>query len=385
MRKPPPSFVCGLAAALSVAALLAAPRASAQLPPAQPRLQPPAQVDPRGADPRSPNPLAGETFFVDRRGHPAWRQYRWYRRGRKRWAASMIWRVAREPKFQWFGRWSRPAGRAIREHLRRARREQPGSVPLVTVLRHQGKKCGGGYGGGGPREDARTRRWYRSFARGIGRRRVVIAFEPDSLGTIDCLRPNRRFARMRLLRYGVKVLSKLPNATIYLEGGAADWESARRTAWQLRYIGIRRVRGFMLNVTHYEWTRASIRHGLAISRRTGGKPFIISTSFNGRGPVHYWRRVGRKRRRINVWCHPLKRGLGTPPTTETSHPRVDAYMWIGRPGYSGGSCNGGPLPVGSWWPRRALMFARWATEWEGPPRRTRNGHRRHFSLRQLGG
>jgi len=259
-------------------------------------------------------------------------------------------------------------------------------VPLMVVMRHQGKRCDPKrYAGGGRREDARSRRWYRRFARAVGNRRVIIGFEPDSLGTIDCLKRSRRFARLKLLRYGVKVLSKLPNATIYLEGGASDWEPARRTAWQLRYIGIHRVRGFMLNVTHYAWTRDNIRHGLQISRRTGGKPFIISTAFNGRGPVHYRTRVNGRRRRINVWCHPLKRGLGPAPTTQTHHRKVDAYMWLGRPGFSGGSCNGGPLPVGTFWPRRALMLGRWATNWIGPPAGTRNGHYRRYSLKALGG
>ena len=116
---------------------------------------------------------------------------------------------------------------------------------------------------------------------------MVIAFEPDSLGTIDCLARSRRDDRLRLLRYGVSALAKLPNATIYLEAGASDWENAKRTAKQLRAIGIAKVRGFMLNATHYDWTKANIRHGLAISRRVGGKHFIINTAENGRGPVHY--------------------------------------------------------------------------------------------------
>ena len=169
---------------------------------------------------------------------------------------------------------------------------------------------------------------------------MVIAFEPDSLGTLDCQKKSRRKVRLKLLAYGVKVLSKLPNATVYLEAGASDWESARRTAKQLGMIGIRRVRGFMLNVTHYDWTSSNIRHGLKISRLTGGKPFIISTAFNGRGALHYRRYFGpHKWRVINVWCHPPRRGLGPRPTVITDHPKVDAYMWIGRPVPSG---PGGP-------------------------------------------
>jgi endoglucanase len=170
---------------------------------------------------------------------------------------------------------------------------------------------------------------------------------------------------MKVLAYGVKVFSKLPNATVYLEAGASDWEPAKRTAWQLRSIGIRKVRGFMLNATHYDWTINNVRYGLKISRMTGGKPFIISTAFNGRGPVHLRAASGR---RINVWCHPAHRGLGTPPTTNTMNPKVDAYMWIGRPGYSAGGCNGGPRRVGAWWPKRALQLARLATNWDRPPR-----------------
>ncbi len=80
------------------------------------------------------------------------------------------------------------------------------------------------------------------------------------------------------------------------------------------------------------------------------------------------------------------RGLGPAPSTDTARPdKVGAYMWIGRPGYSGGACNGGPLPVGAWWAKRALMFAKYATNWVRPPRGTRYGHYRHYSLHALGG
>jgi endoglucanase len=213
----------------------------------------------------------------------------------------------------------------------------------------------------------------------------VIGFEPDSLGTVDCLAGSRRMARLNLLRYGVDVLSKLPNATIYLEGGASDWEKASRTAKQLRYIGIRKVRGFMLNATHFDWTASNIKHGLKISRLTGGKHFIISTSWNGRGPVHFRKRYSKDSwRTINVHCHPQYRGAGPDPTTDTANPKVDAYMWIGRIGYSSGSCNGGPLPIGSWWPERALMFAQYKTDWLRPPSGTKFGFTQRLSLRQLG-
>jgi endoglucanase len=360
-------------------------------PPQPPQLPQPPQppgvpADPRAVHPSQPNPLIGLIGYIDPDRHPAVRQmFAYARRGEYESGVAMLHLVLR-PKFQWFGRWNRPAGAAVRGYISRTQQHFPGTVPLLTVLRHQGRGCGPDYTAGGPAEDARTRRWYESFARGVGNSRVVIAFEPDSLGTVDCLARHRQRARLDTLRYGVDVLSKLPNATIYLEGGASDWEPAERTARQLRYIGIRKVRGFMLNVTHYDWTVNNVRHGLKISRLTGGKHFVVSTSYNGRGPVYYRRREGQRVRRINVWCHPLKRGLGIPPTANTLRPdKVDGYLWIGRPGYSGGSCNGGPLPVGSWWPERALMFTKYATNWDRPPPGTRYGHRARYTLRELGG
>ena len=55
----------------------------------------------------------------------------------------------------------------------------------------------------------------------------------------------------------------------------------------LRAVGIAKVRGFMLNATHYDWTRNNIKYGLELSRLIGGKHFVINTAENGRGPIHY--------------------------------------------------------------------------------------------------
>jgi endoglucanase len=347
----------------------------------------PRDLDVRGADPASPNPLVGTKFFVDRM-EPAYMQWaRWKRQGQAS-EADTIWRLAGQPRFRWMGRFTRPRmQKKVRGFFDRVQCDQPGSVPMIAVMRHQGKACSGGYLAGGLAEDRRTMKWYDDFAEAVGDERVVIAFEPDSLGTIDCLARHRRDDRIRMLRYGVDVLSRLPNATVYLEAGASDWEAASRTANQLRAIGVGKVRGFMLNVTHHDWTRANVQHGIEISRLVGGKHFIINTSYNGRGPLHYKKWINRSKhmwRRINVWCHPGLRGLGPAPTTATSHPLVDAYMYINRPGYSAGACNGGPLPIGTWWAERGLMYAEYATDWEGPPAGTRYGHFKRYSLRALG-
>ena len=59
---------------------------------------------------------------------------------------------------------------------------------------------------------------------------------------------------------------------------------------------------------------------------------------------------------------------------------VDGYLWINRPGYAQ-SCQHRPI---AWYPPRALEYARWATDWERPPKGTRFGHFKHYSLRRLG-
>jgi endoglucanase len=312
------------------------------------------------------NPLAGVRLFVDH-GSPSWHQWRVYRHRGQRRKAALVWKIAREPKAVWVGRFTRPHFRKkVRRLIVAARRQ--GAVPVFTVMRAVSDRCGPGYTAGGPAEDARTRAWYRRLGRTLGHSRVVIAYEPDSLGTIDCHARSRRDDRIRLLRYGVDVLSRNPNATIYIEAGASDWEPARRTARQLRAVGIAKVRGFMLNATHQDWTRANILHGLKISRLTGGKHFVINTAENGRGPIHKRLPNGR---RLTIWCNPPKRGLGPPPTTKTSNPMVDAYLWINRPGYAQ-RCQGRRI---GWYAPRALSYARYATSWEAPPPGSKNGFR----------
>jgi endoglucanase len=336
-------------------------------------------ADPRGVSPAEPNPLAGLTFY-NQPDSPAMNEWRHLERTGQHGKADLIWKIASQPKALWLGRFTRPNFSVKVRRLIDPARER-GEVPIFTVLRAQATGCSPTYQGGGPAEDRRTENWYDDLARVIGDDRVVIAFEPDSLGTIDCLAPSRRDDRLRVLGHGVDVLSKLPNATIYIEAGASDWESPARTAKLLRKVGVGKVRGFMLNVTHYDWTGNNIQHGLDISRLIGGKHFIINTAENGRGGVHYKRWIDRSRhiwRRITVWCNPGMRGLGPAPTTVTSHPdKVDAYLWINRPGFAQ-SCQHRPI---AWYLPRALTLAKYSTDWENAPPGTRFGFKQHFSMK----
>ena len=345
-----------------------------------------ALLVPAGASGQSPNPLASGNWFVDEK-NDSWIEWqRAERQGREN-VARVNREIAIQPKFRWFGRSTKNLAVSVSDYIARA--ESKGQIPLMAMLRHHGTSCSPSYTGGGAAEDEVFRAWWRVVANAIGNHRVVVGYEPDSLGTVDCLKKSRRKARIAALRYGVDLLSKLPNATVYIEAGASDWERPARTAKLLKQVGIDKVRGFMLNATHYDWTANNIRYGRAVSRRTGGKPFIINTSGNGRGPVHYQRWTSSAHtswQRVNIWCNAKMRGLGIAPTTQTHDPLVDAYMWINRPGASSGACNGGKKPsgVGSWSQTRANMWVRYRTNWLRPPKGTRHGHFSKPSIYKLG-
>ena len=112
---------------------------------------------------------------------------------------------------------------------------------------------------------------------------------------------------------------------------------------KLRRVGIARASGFMLNATHYDWTRANIKYGVELSRRVGGKHFIINTAENGRGPIHKRLPNGR---RLTVWCNPPPAGWARrrPPkrrirwSTPTCGSTDRATRSRARAGRSPGTC-----------------------------------------------
>jgi endoglucanase len=332
---PPPSVLAVLLIALTCAVLAATAAASGG----------------QNPGPNSPNPLVGQLWWdQNTEWNETWNGYRSLRRRGRMADAQKVLQLAEAPQFKWFGRWEQPVIAKLRGMFETAGDQ----VPLLAVFGDE-HHCPGPHTGGGAAHDARYRRWIDQVARGIGTSEVVIAFEPDSLGMIDCLVPSRRGPRLRTLAYGVKKLSKLPNATVYIEAGASDWMTPRETARKLRAVGVKRVRGFMLNATHMTTNTANIRHGRKISRLLGGKHFIVNTSHNGNGPLY---RAGH-----TIWCNPPNAAAGTLPTTRTGNGKVDAFLWVERPGFSNGDCNGGPAKAGAWWEERAIQMVERAMWW----------------------
>jgi hypothetical protein len=200
---------------------------------------------------------------------------------------------------------------------------------------------------------ASYRQWVRNAAKGIGASRVALVLEPDLPVSTKAWRPS---VRLRLVRYAAKLFSSLPNTTVYLDAGSADWLSVPDDVAMLNKAGIGYVHGFALGATHRTPVTQEIRYGrqLSIALAKAGHPgmhYIVDTSDNGRG--YTWGEFHKLRPNGDYEappaCHsPTERAcvsLGIPPTTDVTNPkwglpasldstlkaRCDAFMWISRP------------------------------------------------------
>ncbi|MFD1720161.1 glycoside hydrolase family 6 protein [Amnibacterium endophyticum] len=188
------------------------------------------------------------------------------------------------------------------------------------------------------------RAWVRGFVRGLGKRRSIVVIEPDSVAMATCLPIRQRLVRYALVAYAVRQV-RAQGSWAYIDIGHSKWLSTRVAVNRLRASGIRAASGFSLNVSNFRPDRELIRYGNAISKRVGGRHFVIDSSRNGMPAGN------------TEWCGPAGKGLGRAPTARTGVRRLDAYLWIKDPGGSDGACNGGP-PPGAWYQKYALMLVR---------------------------
>jgi endoglucanase len=289
------------------------------------------------------NPLQGATFFVDHQTQTA-------QEAVQHPALSVI---ANQPGVERFGTFSGPdVGLVAARYLERAAIQEPGTVPMLSTYRIVDGHCG--HWADPPADQLSYHNFIERLSQGIGEFRAVMFLEMDSLITTGCLSRSGVTIRMDELNDAINILTAHnPGLVIYLDAGAADAVHARPMANLLERAGIAKIQGFFLNSTHFDWTSHEIRYGERISQLTGGKHFVVSTSVNGRGPLVPKSRV---KSGNEVLCNPPNRGLGPRPTANTGYPIVDAFAWIGNPGYSGGRCRPGAPPTGSFWLAMALQL-----------------------------
>ena len=322
---------------LAVTSLAACDVASVVAPEANPSTSPPTTKVPGTS-----NPFTGARLYVDS-STSSMREFNQWRSTRPA-DAMEIGKIANTPQAIWIGDWFSDVQSVTRDIVTRV--TSAGALPVLVLYNIPQRDCGL-YSAGGANSAAAYRTWIAGVANGIGERRAVILLEPDAAMAADCLSSSDRALRFQLLREAVATLKSKAGISVYIDGGHAGWDAASVAAGRLLEAGIAQADGFALNVSNFQTNANSVPYGTDVSARVGGKHFVIDTSRNGLGPGSHW-------------CNPDGRALGSTPSTQTSHPLVDALLWVKSPGESDGTCNSGPA-AGMWWPEYALAMARRTT------------------------
>ncbi|GGR70184.1 glucanase [Streptomyces parvulus] len=261
--------------------------------------------------------------------------------------AERIRRIAQQPT----GEWISPENPEEQARGFTEAADEAGRTALLVLYNIPHRDCGQ-YSGGGAADGDAYRDFVDGVAKGIGDRSATVVLEPDAvLHLVDGCTPEQfHEERYALLNEAVGKLTALKNTKVYLDAGNAGWGHPDQIFDPLKRAGVERADGFAVNVSNFYPTEESTAYGKQLSAKVGGKPFVIDTSRNGNGP--YTGGAPDER-----WCNPPGRALGETPTTKTSDPLVDAYLWVKRPGESDGECKGGPK-AGEWYPEYASELAR---------------------------
>ncbi|GAB2684044.1 glycoside hydrolase family 6 protein [Thalassiella azotivora] len=310
-----------------------------------------------------------------------------------------------------------------------------GTVPVLVAYNLPFRDCAQ-YSAGGARTPQEYRDWVDGFAAGLGGGEAIVVLEPDGLGIIpwyttingelEWCQPaeadpaTAAADRFAMLSYAVDALTARPGTRVYLDGTHSSWLGVGDAADRLIKAGVDRADGFFVNVSNYRETAHLEKYGTWIAQcihldraswwdrswcasqyhpadpadfstwhltdaaydeayaQTGltrdpavMPHFVIDTSRNGQGP---WTPPTGAYPDPQDWCNPPGRGVGPRPTTDTSNPLLDAYLWVKVPGESDGQCGRGlpgePVvdpewgrvdpPAGAWFPEQAVELARLA-------------------------
>lgn len=252
--------------------------------------------------------------------------------------------IFKYPSSFWFGDNPKKPKKKMTESIQRLLKRAEPQLPILVIYNIPNRDVGQ-YSKGG----AKTRETYlefiHHFAEGVGDKKPIIIYEPDALPHSTLLSEEEQEWRLQLMKESLEILTEECNGIIYVDVGHSNWLKDKDVAQLLDKVSNPNIRGFSINSCNYRTTKESIRWGRKITKYRPDDYFVIDTSRNGNGP------------KDDEWCNPTDRALGTPPTTDTSHNKCDAYLWIKIPGESDGKCNGGPK-AGKWWGEQAEELVR---------------------------
>lgn len=263
-------------------------------------------------------------------------------------------RIAAQPRATWIAD-SSASGQQLSDQVSsvvsRARRQH--RVATLVAYNIPLRDCGG-YSAGGAPSGAAYVRWIKSLVFGLQQGGaaagpgVAVILEPDALGLMNNLPPDRQAERLDLLRTATTWLSQVPGTAVYLDAGTVGWMTPRQAADRLSRAGVAHARGFSLNVSNFHRADEVVAYGRRISAQVGWKSFVVDTGRSGNGALR-----GTKEN----WCNPRGRALGPTPRADPAR-NVDAYLWVKPPGESDGSCGRHEPRAGEFWPQYANELAK---------------------------
>ncbi len=292
-----------------------------------------------------PRPLGDARFYLDPGGNAVQAVERLRRQGRNERAQIVDRRIASRPTATWVTTDSAAVYAQARSITQAA--VASSTLPVLVAYNIPGRDCGL-YSSGGASDIDAYLDWVGSLAAGIGDRAALVILEPDAVphSLDECVTSDQAGARRAMLAQAITILRRQPQVRVYLDAGNASWiEDLDDLATALQHSGVEEADGFALNVSNFETTKRSVAYGRKLSTRLDEAHFVIDTSRNGAGAPPPLEKGSH-----GEWCNPPGRRLGTPPTTKTGDPLVDALLWIKQPGDSDGNCGHGAPEAGTWWP-----------------------------------
>ena len=256
--------------------------------------------------------------------------------------AALIEQISSQPTAIWLGEWytTERLEKSLARHVAAAE-EQDKTLVFVTYA-IPNRDCGG-YSAGGHGYDNYLD-WNRTIAESLRGTGAVVLIEPDSLSMLlsdKCGEEAEK--RLPLIQEAVDILEGAGLHT-YLDGGNSRWHKPAVQAELLKKAGVENSDGFFTNVSNFNRVQEERDYAGDVSSRVGWKHFVIDVSRSGNG----W---------TGDWCNPTGAALGPNPHATSGSTKLDGLLWVKHPGFSDGTCNGGPA-AGDWWESYALDLVR---------------------------
>jgi endoglucanase len=212
--------------------------------------------------------------------------------------------------------------------------DKEGSKLLLVTYNIPGRD-NGNYSAGGLSGPSAYDAWVREVVWAVAGAEAWYVIEPDAIGLAPNLKdPVKQAERYTMLSHAVSVIQQRKNRAYLAVSG---WHGVDGAAEGFLKAGGKNAQGFAYNISGYHDLKECYDFCEQLSKRLGGKHYIIDTSRGGNGQ---WKPTDSNEK--EAWCNPPGRALGKPPTFKSEHPNCDGLFWIKRPGESDGTCRSGP-------------------------------------------